>query len=213
MPPYIDITGQRFGRLVAVEKSKKNGEYAVFQCDCGTVKEIKKSPVKNGKTQSCGCLWREVMTKSPDQAVLRFWKYVTKDQSTGCWNWHGCISREGYGRFSYTNNRSGYAHRFAYQIFREEIPRKMELDHLCRNRRCCNPDHLEIVTKRTNCLRGISPSALQAKQTHCKRNHLLSGDNVYLTKTGRRQCKECGRIRADFYYKSKANNRNLKYAR
>ena len=83
----------------------------------------------------------------------------------------------------------------------------MYLDHLCRNTICVNPDHLEIVTPRENVLRGFGPTAIKARQTHCKKVlHPLSGDNLYL-KNGKngveRHCRECERVRS---LKWKADN-------
>src|SRR3990167_2789451 len=88
----------------------------------------------------------------------RFWRYVTK--SDGCWTWGGFVTDAGYGRF-FLGRRKGHrpAHRFAYTALRGEIPLDMTLDHLCRNKLCVNPAHLEIVTLRTNILRSMPRDA------------------------------------------------------
>jgi hypothetical protein len=87
------------------------------------------------------------------------------------------------------------AHRFAYELFVDEIPDGLTLDHLCRNPRCVNPGHLEPVTQRENTLRGISPVAVNAAKTHCKHGHLLDEANTYMTNAGSRQCRTCNRLR------------------
>ena len=86
-----------------------------------------------------------------------------------------------------------FAHRVVYEILVGPIPVGLELDHLCRNRACVNPDHLEPVTTRTNLLRGYSPWACRARQTHCKRGHEFTPENTYGTGDGRRYCRTCRR--------------------
>lgn len=71
----------------------------------------------------------------------------------GCWNWNGAKNHKGYGR-KFFSGKNKYAHRVYFQIMRGSIPKGFQLDHLCRNRSCVNPDHLEIVTNETNYLRG-----------------------------------------------------------
>lgn len=73
------------------------------------------------------------------------------DAETGCWNWTGAMSPNGYGQ-----SRGSGAHREIYQRFKGPIPEGLTLDHLCRNRRCVNPEHLEAVTQSTNVRRGNS---------------------------------------------------------
>jgi len=103
-------------------------------------------------------------------AKRRFWKYVDKTES--CWNWIGSCHPVGHGYFHYLR-KTHYAHRIAWIFMRGEVPEGKVLDHLCRNPRCVNPEHLEPVTQHENILRGISPSALAAKKTHCKNGHEL----------------------------------------
>jgi len=130
--------------------------------------------------------------KNSDMASVsaRFWKWVDKTDS--CWLWTGAL-RYGYGRFV-VGGRNGkvlMSHRFAYEEIKGVVPEGLQLDHLCRVRNCVNPDHLEPVTQKVNILRGESPSAKQARQTHCIHGHLLSGDNLYEGKNNHRGCKIC----------------------
>ncbi len=81
----------------------------------------------------------------------------TEDPETGCWNWDLSCNSNGYGQKQFRENgqhRSFVAHRWVWEHLRGPIPVGMELDHLCRNRRCCNPDHLEPVTRSVNIVRG-----------------------------------------------------------
>ena len=73
----------------------------------------------------------------------------------GCLEYQGSISRNGYGRATTATGTWGYTHRIVYEAKRGPIPPGAVLDHLCRNRRCCNPDHLEPVTQQVNTVRGI----------------------------------------------------------
>ena len=118
-----------------------------------------------------------------------FWARVNK--TTGCWLWTGSIRTDGYGQF-WNGQRNVKAHRFAYEDRGREIPDGLELDHLCRNRACVNPDHLEPVTHLTNIRRGNS-GAPQRARTHCPRGHEYSPENTYTapgqTKRGCRTCR------------------------
>jgi hypothetical protein len=122
----------------------------------------------------------------------RFYSYV--DRSGDCWQWTGSVASHGYGYFG-VNYKTVYVHIFAYELLVGPIPEGLKLDHLCRNRSCCNPAHLEPVTNRTNILRGVSPAAQNARMTVCSRGHELSGANLYVSPKGKRQCVECRRLR------------------
>lgn len=106
-----------------------------------------------------------------------------------CWVWTDKPDN-GYGRF-WLNKKSELAHRFSYLIWVGSIPLDKQLDHLCRNRGCVNPKHLEPVSIAENVLRGEGLSAKNARKTHCKMGHELTGDNLHLLKRGGRVCKKC----------------------
>ena len=113
-------------------------------------------------------------------------------EESGCWTWVGFIDKDGYGRWNCNVTGSPIAHRAVYILKRGPIPDGLTLDHLCRNRSCVNPDHMEAVTNKENLMRGTSFSAQNATKTHCKRGHALSGENLYVYQ-GRRYCRACGR--------------------
>ena len=126
-----------------------------------------------------------------DLILERFWDKV-KVQSNGCWNFRSMI-RNGYGRFKICN-KTVSAHRFAYEVNKGKIPKELTLDHLCRNRACVNPDHLEILSLNENQSRGNSLPILNSKKTHCPKGHELKGDNLIkckLKKLGWRECRIC----------------------
>ncbi len=139
------------------------------------------------------------MPKTKQSLEQRFWSKVEKTST--CWNWLGFTA--GYGFFN-NQGRMIRAHRFAFELIKGKIPENLVLDHLCRNRACVNPDHLEAVTSKINILRGIGIAAQKAKQTHCKRGHLLAGDNLssYEAKKGKRRCKICEALKEKAYYQT-----------
>lgn len=119
------------------------------------------------------------------------------DPNSGCWLWTGTLAGGGYGSMRVGNTKIGrskvQAHRFSYLLHKGKIPGDLPLDHLCRVRSCCNPDHLEPVTIRENILRGVSLSAKRAKQTHCKNGHPFTEENTRKSQKGERVCKTCNR--------------------
>jgi hypothetical protein len=121
------------------------------------------------------------------KAHERFWRNVHK--TPWCWVWTGYERGEGYGWFWF-RSRAMPAHRWAYEQAKGPVGDGLQLDHLCRNRACVNPDHLQPVTCRTNVLRGNAPPAANARKTHCKRGHLLG-----LPGKQGRKCAECHRQR------------------
>lgn len=123
----------------------------------------------------------------------RFWPKVVVTES--CWLWTASTTPAGYGTFRTSERGTTTAHRAAYQMFVGPIPEGMVLDHLCRNRACVNPEHLEPVTSRENVLRGIGPHRTRRRyeqRTHCGAGHPLTGDNLILrTDGGRYRCRTC----------------------
>lgn len=111
-------------------------------------------------------------------------KFIVDEQSGG--NWTAQIDRHGYGRFN-LRPRTTSAHRAAWLIYRGEIPEGTEIDHLCRNTRCVNPDHLEPVAPQVNVERSIgTPQA-----SHCKRGHERTDENSFINGLGFKVCRTC----------------------
>lgn len=120
---------------------------------------------------------------------LRVVQAVSVDDK-GCWNWPQMLMPNGYGRISVNGGRH-YVHRVAYATIKGTIPEGLHIDHLCRNRACCNPDHLEAVTQRVNNLRSEGFAAHKAQQTHCVNGHEFSAANTYVAPNGTRKCRTC----------------------
>lgn len=119
----------------------------------------------------------------------RLWSRFIRDEQTGCWDWTGAISNKSYGSIYY-EGRMQKAHRVMWRLERGEIPSGLELDHLCRNRRCINPDHLEPVTRRENLARGIQTNQNAGKLV-CIRGHAFTEKNTRTRPNGERTCIAC----------------------
>ncbi len=116
-----------------------------------------------------------------------------------CWIYTGGL-RRGYGKIS-INNKSVSTHRFVYEYYYGQLCPDLVIDHLCRNRACCHPDHLEEVTQKINVSRGLTGytkggSSGNAKKTHCKQGHEFNVKNTYIKKNGGRDCRTCNRLRS-----------------
>lgn len=116
-------------------------------------------------------------------------KLITKirvNSKTLCWEWVATLNWGGYGKMG---NQG--AHRVVYEFLIGKIPEGLQLDHLCRNRACVNPMHLEPVTARINRNRG---RFYNAEKTHCKWGHEFNKENTYINpKNQRRTCIHCKR--------------------
>ena len=195
----VDMTGQVCGYLTVIALAPKSKLVKwLCRCSCGNELVVVGTRLRSGHTKSCGCFHRP--------ALERFLENV-EPGANGCIEWTGGLNGVGYGQFyrgkkipgtkSPGDTGKGYAHRWSYEHYVGPIPEGLHIDHLCRNRKCVNPEHLEPVTVRENLLRGIGPSAKHAKKTHCPAGHEYAGDNLYVHPVKRmRVCRACGSARA-----------------
>ncbi len=131
---------------------------------------------------------------------------IPEKPKSPCFEWQGSLEIGGYGYITRTKPRrvNLRVHRLAWECLNGPIPDGMYLDHLCRNRRCINVDHFEVVTHRENTLRGIGTPAVNQRKTHCKRGHQLSGINLYTYKNRNghpaRTCRTCRQMHMKLFY-------------
>lgn len=125
--------------------------------------------------------------------IATFARKIDHSAPGSCWEWAGGVDKQGYGR-----HLGQGAHRVSYEHFVGPVPEGMELDHLCRNIRCVNPDHLDPVTRAENMRRRY------ALVTHCKNGHPFDEANTYWRPEGHRDCRACFRDRRRRYLARRA---------
>jgi hypothetical protein len=132
----------------------------------------------------------------------RFWSRVIK---TGdCWLWEN-PKKSGYGEIK-IDGKMEKAHIISYRMDIGPVPKGLELDHLCRNRSCVRPDHLEAVTHIVNVRRGLA-GAYNKIKTNCRNGHPFSGENLRIRPNGKRNCRACYRKYAlKSYHQKRGSN-------
>lgn len=116
-----------------------------------------------------------------------FERYVTR--TDGCWEWNGPVTTHGYTGLG----RHGLGHRWSYEQQNGEIPESLVIDHLCRNKTCTNPDHLEAVTNQENLARGLGYRLMNGMDDKCVHGHLYTEENTYTDPQGGIRCRSCQR--------------------
>jgi hypothetical protein len=140
----------------------------------------------------------------PREATVERWlARVRKEPNGGCWLWPGSLDSKGYAHTGYSIDGKTYdarLHQLFYTRFAGPVGEGLELDHLCRVRACCNPDHLEAVSHQENTRRGEAgglrnrgPVWENSQKSHCKNGHPFDEANTYRTKNGNRRCRACNR--------------------
>lgn len=164
-------------------------------------------PTSRKRYKQCAACYTRAWLSHED----KFWSMVKIGSADDCWLWMGKVNNSGYGSIHVKPKPKGptLVHRYAYELLVGPIPEGRELDHRCRNRRCVNPAHLELVTRSENCKRGDSGlawAAHQRRKTHCPQGHPYDLFNTYYDKNGGRQCLICKRERAKESYLRKRGN-------
>jgi hypothetical protein len=147
--------------------------------------------LERGSARSLRLLSRAFQLFLPERLNSR----IMPEPFSGCWIWIGARHKDGYGVFAISKGEYyKLAHRIIYEFLKGPIPKELEIDHVCRNKSCVNPNHLEAVTHAVNVARII-----RAVITDCKRGHPLSGENVYRLGPNKewRSCKICRRMLSD----------------
>jgi hypothetical protein len=161
------------------------------QCGCGG-----RTPIAKKNDASKGYVRGQPVrflpqhgARVPKPLVQRLEAHVNRTDD-GCWIWTGSIRPNGYGQIAVDvdgRRLPRQVHRVAYELFVGPIPDGLDLDHLCRNRACFNPAHLEPVTRRENARRGIKGILT----THCPKGHPYDEANTYVRPNGHRGCRAC----------------------
>lgn len=130
---------------------------------------------------------------------------ASKAEIGDCWTWTRGTFKSGYGQ-CWAGYGTMRAHVFVWLRLVGPIPPGLQLDHLCRNILCVNPDHLEPVTSRENTMRGYGSAAKKARSDVCPNGHRYTRENTARTPQGRRRCRACQRIRTARWRRRRAGS-------
>lgn len=151
-----------------------------------------------------GGYWVMVRGEKRGQPLMLRLLFKVVVDDNGCWVWKGKTTRKGYGSIG-LNYKIYVIHRVMFEYWFGKINPQLTIDHLCRNRACVNPLHLEEVTSRENVLRGIGPTAVNSRKTHCIHGHEFTPENTY--RYGNyRGCKICRKKSRDISNKKRYKN-------
>lgn len=161
--------------------------------------------------------WRKALFKGTPRQPRSTWDRFNSRLVPGsgdCWGWSGAYFKQtGYTLLVMRSQdgkwRPTVAHRIAYELYIAEIPPGLVIDHLCRNRGCVNPWHMEPVTRGENVRRGEAPSAVTVRENRCNRGHELTAENSIIRLNGKRECREC--VRARDRLRNKTEERRAHY--
>lgn len=131
------------------------------------------------------------LKRGEPEAVKSYIQARISISPSGCWEWKLHKDTNGYAAGWIGRRRR--MHRISYQAYRGAVPVGLTLDHLCRNKTCINPDHLEPVTIGENALRGVGPTAVNKRKTHCIRGHEFTAENTIYSQWQWRKCRACNR--------------------
>lgn len=137
--------------------------------------------------------------------IERIMRHVQKTD-IGCWLWQGSVINSGYGKTG-TGGRQGkdiLVHVAMYELHHGPVPTGMDVDHDCRNRLCCNPEHLKPLTRLRNLERGRHPNMVTRRTGICKRGHQIDGENALVGCDGRKRCRACTNMRKRSYWHGEA---------
>ncbi len=173
-------------RVSAVHREAANGSLEV-------IRRANSAREDTARTTPCAASDPESGKVRSKSNLRLFSRIVIGPEPDSCWLWTAGRSN-GYGSI-YHEGRNHGVHRLVWSLLVGPIPDTLEIDHLCRVRHCCNPEHLRLVTSRENTLApgSLSKPAQNALKTKCVRGHILSADNIRVEAGTHRRCKQCSR--------------------